>query len=250
MEISKHYNNSIVLKFDNYKHKYTINGESIPSVTGITGMVNKPALLPWCAKMCSEYFLENYTPGQSFDEVEMVEFALNIKNAPRAFTRRAATAGTIAHEFAEKYINYKLKKINQEPELPINENARNSAEAFLDWVDNNKVKFISSEQKVYSKRFNYTGTTDIDAEVNSERCIVDLKTSSGIYFEMWLQTSGYQQALQEEFGVKYDRRWILRIDKEGHGFYVKDSTNFADDFQVFKACLTLYHASQNFNKYK
>jgi len=51
--LSRHelYGGRIILEYDDDKHSYTVNGNYVPSVTGILNVIAKPALIPWALNM-------------------------------------------------------------------------------------------------------------------------------------------------------------------------------------------------------
>lgn len=209
------YNGEVELVFDDsdFKHVYRANGREVPSVTTILSAVSKPDLTTWSAKMGAERFKELVTPGEVLDEVSIQNVATEIQWAHKNFLKTAGTIGDIAHKFAEHFIAWKLGK-GDRPELPFNKPAQRASKAFLSWVKDNDIAFKGSEFRVYSRKYHYAGTVDIDAVVAGERCIVDLKTAKGVYKEHLLQVAAYMQALEEENpGTKYDAAWIVKIDK-------------------------------------
>lgn len=239
MEIYKLYNGEVDLHYDDAKHQYFVDGKIVPGVTGVMEIINKPALVGWAAKMCSEFLLRNLKPGQPLDEIEITTLANQMKRAHRVHADRAADIGSLAHLYIENVIKYRLGINLIPPVSPVNEEAKNCIAAFTAWVSANQVKWIASEAKIYSRTFFYAGTLDIDAEINGERCIVDIKTSNGIWPEYLLQTAAYQQAREEELGVQYDARWILRIPKDGGVIEAKRYSNFERDFSAFASALVL-----------
>lgn len=238
METTKLYDGEIELVFNEGKHLYTIGTEKIQGVTGVLGVINKPALVGWAAKMCGEYALANLKPGESMDEVEIEDFVTEMKKAHRKASSKAATIGTVAHNYIEGAIKYKLGIHDKPPVKPANEQALNAINAYADFAKHYEIEYHASEPKIYSKLHGYAGTLDIDATIGGKRCIVDLKTSNGIYPEAFLQTAAYQQARQEELGIRYDERWIVRIGKDGQ-FETRASTLFEQDIEAFVAALTL-----------
>lgn len=239
MEITKLYDDKVELHFDQVKHKYTVDNQPVDGVTGVCSVINKPALVGWAAKMCGEYALANLEPGKSYDEIEIADFVTQMKSAHRKASTSAANIGTLAHNYIEHAIKFKLGVWDTPPKKPANEQALNAIQAYADFAKHYEIEYHASEPKVYSLLHGYAGTLDIDASVGGKRCIIDLKTSSGIYPEMWLQTAAYQQARQEELGIKYDERIILRIGKDGQ-FETRFSNNFEQDIEAFLAALKLH----------
>jgi hypothetical protein len=170
----------------------------------------------------------------AFDEISVKRILRDAKRAHRDHTQDAANIGTIVHNWAEAYAK------GENPAFPTNVQARAGVDAFLDWLAIHHVEFIATEAKVYSRKHKYAGTCDFDALVDGERCIGDYKTSNGIWPEMRLQTAAYQHARQEELGIKYAKRWIVRFPKDGSAFEAKPLTDFKGDFDGFLGALKLY----------
>lgn len=238
MEVTKLYNGEVELKFNEGKHVYTVDGEKIQGVTGVCGIINKPALVPWAAKCGYNYLLANYEPGKVYDEIEILELAENMKKAHRQQTNRAATIGTIAHNYIEGAIKFKLGIHDNPPKKPANEQALNAINAYADFTKEHDIVYHASEPKVYSKLHKYAGTLDIDATIDGKRAILDLKTSNAIYPEVWLQTAAYRYAREEELGIKYEESWVVRIGKDGV-LETQVSYDYEKDIEAFLCALTL-----------
>jgi hypothetical protein len=137
--------------------------------------------------------------------------------------------------------------------MPDDPKILNGVNAFLRWKDEHKVKLLHSEKITYSRKHDYTGIIDIIAEVNGERCIVDIKTSNGIYDEMRLQVAAYMWAEMEETSEEYAGRWIIRLGKEPdengdpdvEAVYLDHKRDaFKRDFKAFLAAKALYDWQQ------
>ena len=95
-------------------------------------------------------------------------------------------------------------------------------EAFLKWESQNHVQYHASERIVYSLKHDYIGCMDLDATINGKRCVVDFKSSNGLYNSIRMQTMGYGMASEEEAGeTLYDQRWGLRVSKYSEEDYYK-----------------------------
>lgn len=205
------YDKSVCLEFDSDRHVYLANGKKIDGVTGALDVISKPALIPWAAKCTAEYVEENWKPGVAYDEIQIKEVLKLAKNAHRHKKDRAADIGSLVHAWIEAYAN----GATLQP-LPINEEAKLGVGAFLQWVNEHKVVFEMSEVKVYSKKYEYAGTLDFIATVDGHRMLGDIKTSSNIYDVMFLQTSAYQLARQEEFPTEeFMGHVIVNCKKDG-----------------------------------
>ena len=199
------YKGKIEIEFFEGSHRYTINGKSgIPSVTAITGVLNKPALVFWSANLAKDFLLQHLNAGTQITE----ELIIDAAKQHTIRKEQAAISGTKVHTFAEEYIKGK------KPEMPEEEEVIRGVTAFLDWVKNQKVKFEASEKIVYSKKYNFVGIADAIATIENQRFLIDFKTSNAIYSEYFLQTAAYLHADSEESGRVYDGVKIGRFSKD------------------------------------
>lgn len=179
--------------------------------------------------MTADYIKERIEAGSVID-LDTVELS---RKAHQNIKEEAATSGKLVHQWAENFI----KGVKQD--LPNDDQAKNGIMAFLDWVEQHKVKFVSSERLVYSRQYNFCGHMDAEALIDGKLCVIDFKTSKGIYPEMLLQTAAYQMAAQEEGSVYDETRYIARFDKETGLFEVKEARNVENDYKAFLAALNL-----------
>jgi translation initiation factor 2B subunit (eIF-2B alpha/beta/delta family) len=123
------------------------------------------------------------------------------------------------------------------------------------------VRWLRTERKIYSRKYQYAGTLDGLATVDScqdvaccgriyqdELSLIDWKSSNHLRTEYLYQTAAYQQAEQEEFGCDIKARWILRLGKEDGKFEAWYEQNFEQDFEAFLGCLNLYRANKAVEK--
>jgi len=234
------YNNTIGLNFEEKRHRFTINGKPIISVTRATGVIDKPALKFWAVKMGAEFLMANIKKLKADTSgTEIMALIDESKKQHTIFKDKAATSGTKVHEWAEGFIKAKGVKKNIPP-MPKEPEVLNGVTAFLKWVTEHKVEFLSSERYIYSKKYNYAGIMDAEAIIDGKKRCIDFKTSSGIYPEMRFQVSGYQGAAEEEQGWKYDGDKILaRFDKVSGDFEAHEFSEHKKDFKAFLAALTL-----------
>jgi hypothetical protein len=253
----KLYGGKVTVTFKTDGHAYYVNGNRPVSVTALIGVLDKSrALIPWAVGETVNYIVDKWgtnglTKEQLFTVLEESKSAHKIKK------QEAAKIGTITHDWIEKYIK------GEQPAMPERKESQIGVNAFLDWVSANKVKVLSSERIVYSKKYDYVGKMDIEAKVNGELCLIDIKTSNGIYNSYNLQTAAYVKADEEESKRKYNGRWIVRLAKETEeeyisrmitkgktevSAYVPFEAKFLDitgkemkrDYDAFLACLTLH----------
>lgn len=196
---------------------YEHEGTQYPSVTTITGMLDKPALLSWSARCAVEYIEENISIVRDVIDVHRSEQIL--QEAKKAYTVKrdsAASSGTKCHKAIEVYIEVGEVDIEVKAILEDDEKAQTGFDAFLEWENTNHVEWVETECKVTSVLHGYAGRFDAIAIINGHRYLIDFKTSSGIYDEMLYQLCAYRQAYNEmlEDGQEpIDKIAILHLDK-------------------------------------
>ncbi|MEK7578149.1 MAG: hypothetical protein AAB456_00290 [Patescibacteria group bacterium] len=259
---TKLYGDKIEVKFYPDSHRYYVGGKSAPGVTTIIGIKDKSqALIPWAVNC----FVDFLTPhiGNTLTEDLVMEGA----RQHTVYKKEAADFGTKIHNWVSDYIGAKITSAVL-PEMPADKEVQIGVNAFLDWEKGHKVKFISSERPVYSKKHHYVGTLDIEAKIDGEICLVDLKSSNALYNTVNLQTAAYRAADEEESKKKYSGRWAVRLAKETEAefqsrmakkgregkyqvfeakFLDDDKKNYKRDFEAFLACLKLYQFEKETN---
>lgn len=240
MIITKLYKGTVELKFEEGRHRFTVNGKSILSVTAGTSIIDKSRpLIYWAVGLTKDFLMENLS--NLINDKKGDKIVALIEEASKQHSirkQKAADIGTQVHDWVEKFIKAKTKE--DYPEIPKDANVYNGVSAFLKWVDEDKVKFISSEKHIYSKKYNYAGIMDAEAVIGGKMCVVDFKTSKGIYPEFRFQVAAYQNAVEEETGKKYAGDKVLaRFGKEDGEFEVHPYGDHDKDFKGFLNALNL-----------
>jgi hypothetical protein len=242
------YNGDVEVTFESFRHQYKEGGRVVPSVTTILSVINKPQLISWAANMAVETISSQITPGIAYDEMQLMTIMESGRIAHQKKKTDAAALGTFVHDWVEKYIK------GEPSPMPVNPILRDSIEKFLLWVEKYNVKFLKSEQIIFSKKYRYTGKLDFICSINDELYLGDLKTSKGIYNEMWVQTAAYRQAREEEFPQeKYAGQLIIRIDKNMGDFefaVCRDEVAYRSMFVGFIAALKLHNTLEELKTFK
>lgn len=273
MQTYKLYDGKVVLQFDEASHVYYVNDERVWGVTSATGTIDKSGpLIYWAVnKMCIPFLKEQIKPGVVYDEIQLSQLFTEAATQHNKKKDSAANIGTLGHEWVESYIKYRINSRHQYDQLPypeyatmpaepINETLKNLANAFLKWESEHEVVFYASEEKIYSKKYNYAGTMDIEALVDGELCVVDLKTSNKLVDEYRFQVAAYMNARMEETGKKFKAYWILRVGKEkkinkdgveevefeARRYSVKE--DYKKDLSAFLGALSVYKRLQELKK--
>lgn len=228
------YNGNVVLEFNEGRHAYSKDGTFIPGVTTILNVLNKPALMPWVAKMCGTWLEDNWGRIQKAPDDAQELLIKEMKSHYRQRTEEAADIGTLAHQWIERFIR------GADEPMPADERAAQSVQAFLDWWHAHKIEVLHSEKILFSQTHWYAGTVDLIAMIDDVLTLADFKTSSGIYDEMALQLSAYSLAYNEEHGEFPDQRLIIRLPKDKPGCEIKAFPNHVQDNEAWLAARKLH----------
>lgn len=208
---AKLYGDTITIQrgdFGRKKHAYYWKEKDlfVPGVTSILGILDKPALLPWAAKMAGEYVKANLPVGATQEQINSVcELA---KTEYNTIKEAAGDIGHQIHAIAEALFQ------GRPIEMPADPLVVNGVKALQEWIADNDVRPIDTEKVVFSKSAYFAGTMDLLAAVNGDLTDVDIKSGSGIYNEHCFQTAGYNFAWEEEHKEKIKKTIILNTNKK------------------------------------
>lgn len=228
------YNGDVVIHFYPNSHQYKLvkvdgkelaKKENLPSVTSITGIVDKSKfLLPWATRTMKERAIELLGENQSavYNYQELIALLNTAENAPNEAKERAAGIGDYVHLFAEYYSqkrdkNEAYKAVIAELGEPTDTDKVKimaGIDGLVTWLESNKIEILEAEQLVYSKSLGFVGTFDATIKFDGKTYLVDYKTSNGIYNEYYYQMSAYLKAKEEETGIKFDGAMLIGITKE------------------------------------
>ena len=201
---------------------YWKDGKPYISVTRVISVIDKPALRYWFGIKVWEAMVKDPT----LDQKEALR-------TPYTESGKARERGSTVHSIVEAW------KQSQKAVDTVPEKFRGYAQAFYDWVKDNKITIIAHERSVFSDKYGYAGTLDLLVKMNGndKLVVVDVKTSKGgaIYPEAEIQLSAYIQALQEN-GVQAADGMVVALSETGK--YATKKIDYR--FDVFLACKKIY----------
>ena len=212
MEEIKLYDGQETLFFDPVLHQYFWNEEQLPSATTICKLLTPANVIgAWSAKICSEEFKNLIRAGVTYDEIELVKIAEQIKKAPNQTMGDAGLVGSQVHNLIEDYIHKGIA-----PEI-INPEIKKSFGKFKEWYDKQEgLEIVFTERKVLSRIHKFTGTLDALFKNKSGQYIIyDWKSSSGIRDSMLVQIYLYKICIKEELGIDVQKGIIVNCTKTG-----------------------------------
>lgn len=199
--------------------------------TGVTTFLSikdkSRPLIIWATRLAQDYLLQRVPGGVTPDDV------LTACKLHSTEKEKAANIGTEIHDWIENLIK------RRNPPMPENPNVIRGVASFLEWKHSHKVKFTASEEIIYSRKYDYCGSLDFEAEINGKKYLGDFKTGNALYNEVLMQTAAYAMARQEESGIEYDGRYLLRVAKETEQEFEirnqdKDQSRL-EPYQIFEA---------------
>jgi hypothetical protein len=276
------YNKEIEIRFDKKEHIYYLvledgSLEPLDSVSKICHIIDKsPALLPWACKAMQQKLLalvpKTITKsGKEAVIMEYSDFEKAVHNAKTAHKDRLEDAGGVGnavHDWIERYIKLRISGHSTDEilgQFPFDNRAENGCLAALDWMRRHNVRWISTEQKIYSRTYRIPGTMDGIARTDScddPKCcptsfkdhlsVVDWKTSNQLYIEYIMQVATYRYAEHEENGTEYDDAWIIRLGKEDGEFNLWhiDKEGLQLGWNAFRSALNLTRDIQALEEYQ
>jgi hypothetical protein len=180
------------LVFYDKTHRYKLDGEWVPGVTTILGVLNKPALPKWAATSVAEYVADNREAVEHLYTAGRGPMVAALKEMPWQTARDAAGRGTRLHDIAEQIINGAEVDVTDEL-VPVVENAIRFME---DW----DITPILVEAPVASRQHKYAGKLDLLASYTHPLTraagtgIFDWKSGKRIYSEACFQLNAYGHA--------------------------------------------------------
>jgi hypothetical protein len=227
---------------------------SLDPQSGVTGVCKLctpvQPLMNWAVKTAlaraKKLLIERgYVTGDPYEqanlkplfEAELDKILAEAKEANVEELEAAGDTGSAAHDWIERYIKATLsgnieRRLELLSKLPEDERAANADIAALCWMVEHRVRWVSTEEKCFSRMYGYAGTLDGIAYVSScddpiccphpfesRLSLIDHKTSNALRLQYLYQTAAYMQAKQEESGIKIEDRWVLRYGKDDRAEY-------------------------------
>ena len=179
----------------------TPSGSAYPSVTTITGLHKKQAIMEWRKRVGEE--------------------------KANQISSKAAKRGTAIHKLCEDYLNNEFV----EPHL-VDVPMWNSLVPLLGRIDN----VHALETPLYSDHLQVAGTVDCIAEFDGKVSVIDFKTSARVkdrddIHDYFMQCSAYAVAFEELTGVPVSRLVILMgIDDNPAKLFVEKRDDWIGGF--------------------
>lgn len=155
-------------------------GKRVPGVTTICGRFKESGALMFWA----------YKQGQRAERGE-IDSLYDDRD-------KAAESGTLAHEMVEAYLHGHEWTDPTDVDAEIVAEASRAFDSFLSWWNQSNIEIIDQEMQLLSEAHQFGGCPDAIGKMPDGRlCLVDWKTSSGVYTDYLLQLAAYKILWQE-----------------------------------------------------
>lgn len=198
------------LRFTPSTHRYYLDARPVPGVTTILGVLDKPALPRWSAKLVAEYVADNPDGIEQLRQMGRGPMVDALRGLPWQKRDDAASRGTTLHDHAEALLRGEAVELaDDDPLLPVVENA-------LRFLDEWHIEPVLIEAPVASREHRYAGTLDLIAKYRRPdtgaigTAIFDWKSGKAIYPEFAWQLAAYAGA--EFHGLLGDEHPIPATD--------------------------------------
>lgn len=141
--------------------------------------------------------------GRFKESGPLIRWAWNEGKAGRELYEKrdqAADIGTAAHAMVEARIRgldpeacEELSGLDDEGKAK----ARNAFEMYEEWASMSRLEIVDQEMQLVSEKYRFGGTPDAIGRIRGELCLVDWKTSNGVYADYLLQLAAYRLLWEE-----------------------------------------------------
>ncbi|MFJ4794005.1 hypothetical protein [Kitasatospora purpeofusca] len=218
----------------------------VPGVTSIIGMLPKPFLTYWAARLTAETAVQNLSAVASIAERDEAGAIDYLKNAHTRYTKLRARVGSDAHDMFERMIRGEaIGRVHPDMEP--------YKRGFTEFLEAVGPQLVRAEDVAWSDTHNYAGSFDAilrlhldadgkpDPDGRPHLIMTDWKTSANTYPEVALQMAAYAHAdwIVAPDGTRepmpeFDGAAVLHITPEGWEFIP-----VRIDAEVFEVFLTL-----------
>ena len=196
---------------DGKRYYVTPNGNKYPSVTSVTGILNKVWIQKW-------------------------RKAVGEKKANK-ISRQAASRGTRYHQLQEDYVNNILTQEMIDKALPLDLMMFNQTKE----ITNRLGDVYMLEKSMYSDELQMAGRVDCIAKFDDKLSVVDFKTSTkkktpSKIKNYFMQESAYAKMFEEHYNEKIEQIvTIVAVEETGQAqLFVEKAENWLEELKVLR----------------
>lgn len=188
-----------------YKNPVTGDGRVVPSITTVLKAEAKPAIAQWAANQTAAYAVANVDQLLTRSEdvgYKMLRFFWNrtpkvgaetdILNYHEGVLDDAAEMGTWLHEYVQADVD---GSTDPYPDLDAAHDSHwQMVEEWNRFKAEHDIRAHFTEKTVWNEELGYAGTMDGLWEFDGKLCLMDIKTSRGLYTSTWMQLAALWNA--------------------------------------------------------
>ncbi len=168
-------------------------------------------------------------------------FGVGKSGASSLYEKRdeAATVGNLVHDIVESEITG-----SERPAVPLDyaERVESSLAAWHKWRQGSGLQIVATEVPFVSEVYRFGGTVDAIALDDGKYCLLDWKTSGGVYTDYLLQLAAYKALWDEHNPNKIITGGfhLCRFSKEHGDFEHRYWPELSDAWEMFKLLVPAY----------
>lgn len=154
----------------------------------------------------------------------------------QAIFEKAGDEGTESHIAIDEML-----KGNIIPTFDMEDSVKKNIQSFLDWVEDMKPKFLTSEEMVVSHKYRFAGTMDSRVVINGQKYVIDYKTSNSVHDKHKIQNAAYWATLEDKDLYKTAILHLGNSTKKGYSFLEYDPFEYWEQYKHFNATFEMLH---------
>lgn len=179
-----------------------------PSITNIIGVMDKPFLPPYYARLVAEYAVDNLESLKFSRDRFGRDMAVGSAKAVVNLPHPNAAIGDEVHDAIDRWVKSGQSLILEDFEFSTS-TAENMFRQFLNFMAVRQPEVVRSEYTVWSYKYGYAGTGDLLWRDQGKLCVVDTKTGTNVHPEVTMQTMAIAMAdvILDEDGTEHPIGW-------------------------------------------
>lgn len=192
-----------------------------------------------------DFYEDTHTYLYEFEQIPSVTQILSATGhgadydgIPSNVLKKAADIGTETHKVIEEFHKYNI------PIASDNERVAEYLIGYKNFLKYTDFELFVSESRLCDPEYWYAGTCDLVGWLNSEACVIDVKTTSKIHTKtVSLQLGGYQNLVEVEYDIEINKKYALQLTRSGLGFKLEDFSDLGAHKSKFLQLAREYNGS-------
>jgi hypothetical protein len=229
--------------YEESRHRYSLDGKWVPSVTTIRGVLDKPGLVGASAKEAAAWAAIHVDELTTLGEEEWRRTCAGA--GPRAWAV-SRDKGTLLHNLAERLVYGDALPTEDADGLPFPDDVYQSAQQLAGFMDAWQVDPVAHEAVVFNDVDHWAGRLDLIGDLSDgARWLLDYKTgASGVWSETSMQLAAYAHATH--IVIDDEDLPMPAVDKGGAVWVRPDAWQLipvaigAPVYDAFRRCQAIY----------